>query len=127
MVTFRTFGVPANVDKNGRVIVAVFSAFFDESGKKNDHPVVTFAGVSAREEKLAGFDVAWDKLLASHQISALHMKSASDLKQNVGPLMLAGQTFAQRIAALRPFADCINEHLELGLIQAWDVKGFLEM
>jgi hypothetical protein len=34
------------------------------------------------------------------------------------------KTVEQRIEALKPFADAINNNLELGLMQAWDVKGF---
>lgn len=39
---------------------------------------------------------------------------------------IPAQNAEQRQEALKPFADSINEHLELGLIQAWDVKGFKE-
>jgi hypothetical protein len=38
--------------------------------------------------------------------------------------MPAGQTIDERIEVLKPFADCINHHCEIGLIQAWDVKGY---
>jgi Protein of unknown function (DUF3800) len=106
--------------------VALHIAFFDESGKKDDHPVVTFAGVCARQDKLQAFNAQWKALLGQYGITSLHMKDASDLNKQVGS-MNAGQSFLERTNALIPFADCINEHLELGLIQAWDVKGFLGM
>jgi hypothetical protein len=106
--------------------VSCFLAYFDESGKKQDHPVVTFAGVCARQDKFESFDADWNALLSQYGIKTIHMKEVSDLKKNVG-LMNAGQTFAERISSLVPFADCMNQNLEFGLIQAWDVKGFLAM
>jgi Protein of unknown function (DUF3800) len=107
--------------------MGIFQVFFDESGKQSDHPVVTFAGVCAGESRLAAFDAEWNILLDKYGIGDLHMKKASDLNADLGPLMPPGQSFEERIEALKPFADCINEHLELGLIQAWDVKGFRAM
>ena len=106
--------------------MALHTAYFDESGKKNDHPVVTFAGVCAKQDKLHGFNEQWKVLLDQYSITSLHMIDASDLNKQVGS-MSAGQSFRERANALVPFADCINQHLELGLIQAWDVKGFLAM
>jgi len=106
--------------------VALYLAYFDESGKKSDHPVVTFAGVFAQQEKFEGFNTEWKGLLGQYGIKSIHMKEVSNLKKAVGS-MGAGQTFLKRINSLVPFADCINQHLELGLIQAWDVKGFLAM
>jgi hypothetical protein len=38
--------------------------------------------------------------------------------------MPSGQSLDERIDALLPFADCINDHLEIGLAQAWNVKGY---
>jgi hypothetical protein len=54
----------------------------------------------------------------------LHMADVARLSRKVGSKILANQTADERIDCLLPFADCINEHLEIGLIQAWDVKGF---
>jgi hypothetical protein len=50
------------------------------------------------------------------------MKHASDASRPLGTVPV--QTLPERIEALKPFADCINQHLQLGLIQAWDVEGF---
>jgi hypothetical protein len=41
--------------------------------------------------------------------------------------MPSDQSFDERIDALLPFADCINDHLEIGLGQAWDVKGYANL
>jgi hypothetical protein len=104
--------------------MAIFHAYFDESGKKSDHPVVTFSGVCVQQSRLAAFDAEWTLLLRQYGISSLHMARASRLSEKHGEKMPRGQTPDQRIDALVPFADCINEYLELGLVQAWDVRGF---
>jgi hypothetical protein len=104
--------------------VAIVHMYCDESGKKGDHPVVTFSGVCLPYGKLEGFDAAWNRLLLQYEIPHLQMKKASRLSDAYGPKMPRHQTPAQRTDALRPFADCINEHFDWGLLQAIDVSGF---
>jgi len=104
--------------------MAIIHAYFDESGKMGDHPVVTFTGVCANQSRLKTFDDAWNTLLRQYGLKSLHMYKASQLNKIVGPRMPRHQPLDERIKALTPFADCINEHLECGLIQALDVKGF---
>jgi hypothetical protein len=98
--------------------------YCDESGKKGDHPVVTFSGLCLPQSKLAGFDRAWNELLREYDIPSLHMAAASRLSKQHGAKMPRHQAADGRIDALVPFADCINEHFEIGLLQAWDVAGF---
>jgi len=104
--------------------MAILYAYFDESGKKDDHPVVTFTGVCLTQSRLQGFDEAWNELLRRCGLKSLHMAKASRLKEANGPTMPRHQPIEERIDALIPFADCINEHFEVGLLQALDVKGF---
>jgi hypothetical protein len=105
-------------------LVAIVHMYCDESGKKSDHPVVTFSGVCLPQAKLGDFDIAWNQLLRHYEIRSLHMARASRLSEKHGPKMPRGQTAEQRMDALMPFADCINEHFELGLLEAFDIKGF---
>jgi hypothetical protein len=93
--------------------MAVILCYCDESGKQGDHPVVTFSGLCLAQPKLAAFDDAWNTLLR--------------LSEKHGPKMPRGQTASERIKALIPFADCINQHFELGLVQALDIAGFNAM
>jgi hypothetical protein len=108
-------------------ILAILYCYFDESGKKGDHPVVTFSGVCIPQSRLQGFDDAWNALLRRYGIPWLHMARASRLSEKVGSLMPARQTDTERDNALLPFADCINDHFEYGLLQAMDVEGFNAM
>jgi hypothetical protein len=52
-------------------------AYFDESGKESDHPVVTFSGVCALQPKLQKFEDAWSGLLLDYKLESLHMARAS--------------------------------------------------
>ena len=59
--------------------------------------------------------------LPSHDARSLR------LSEKVCDKMPRKQTADERMKALEPFADCINEHMEVGMIQAWDVQGFHAM
>ena len=90
--------------------MAILCAYFDESGKKGDHPAVTFTGVCISQSGLQDFDDAWNELLRLYGLDSLHMAKASRLKEASGPKMPRHQSIDERINALIPFADCINEH-----------------
>lgn len=98
--------------------------FADESGKFEQDPLIAFCAVTATPDHLASFDAAWRTLLRAYEIDSLHMKQASRLREDCGFRMRKEQTLDERTDALIPFADLINKHLEMGVIQAWDVRGF---
>lgn len=104
--------------------MAMLFCYFDESGKKSDHPVVTVAAVCATQNRLQQFDDAWNVLLRQYELPALHMARGMKLSRRYGPKMPANQTAGERTDALIPFAECINLHLEYGLIQALDINGY---
>lgn len=100
-----------------------FYANFDESGKKGDHFVVTFCGVCASRSALIAFERDWEGLLRYHGLldEGFHMVNALRYSRPYGT-RIPPQKPEDRLEALKPFADSINEHLEVGLIQAWEVK-----
>jgi len=98
--------------------------FCDESGKHHQDPLIAFCAVSATAERLATFDRAWRALLHDYELDSLHMVRASRLVEDAGYRLRKGQTIDERTDALIPFADLINKHLDMGVIQAWDVRGF---
>jgi hypothetical protein len=103
--------------------MAILSAYFDESGKSGDHPVVTFCGVCGSRSRVSHFTDNWEGLLRHYQLEELHMTRAGNPSIALSG-KIPSQSLPDRIAALKPFADCINESLEFGLLQAWDVEGF---
>ncbi len=102
--------------------MAVLHAYFDESGKQSDHPLIAVCGVCASPAKIDKFNDGWNGLLRQYDLSEFHMARASRYSRSWGSV--PKQSMAERIEAIKPFADCIGENLELGLIEAWDVKGF---
>jgi hypothetical protein len=108
--------------------MAIVHFFCDESGKYQKDPVVTVSGVGAELQRLKDFDEEWIELLRAYELlPELHMSRVFDLGQANGPKMPAGQNADERITALLPFADCINNHIEIGLVQAWDVHGYINL
>src|ERR1700722_9610538 len=103
--------------------MALIAAYFDESGKQHDHPVVTFCGVCAAISKVRHFENDWEGLLRYYGLEELHMSEIAKHAESLST-RLPQQSLSERLEALKPFADCINDHLEVGLIQAWDVEGF---
>jgi hypothetical protein len=102
--------------------MAIFYGWFDESGKHHDHPVVSFSGVLGPHERLAAFEDAWKELLRRYGWASLHMTKVLSVKKF--SKYVQADTKEERIEALKPFADCISKHFELGFIEAIDVKGF---
>ena len=89
--------------------LAIFHMYCDESGKKGDHPVVTFSGLCLPFSKLAGFDSEWNELLHQCDIPCLHMAAVSRLSKQYGTKMPRHQTPDERMDALIPFATlCVR-------------------
>lgn len=99
--------------------------FCDESGKFQQDPLIAFCAVSATSDRLQTFDREWRALLRSYELleTGLHMERASRLVDDFGYRLRKGQTAGERTGLLLPFADCINQYLEFGMIEAWDVRG----
>jgi hypothetical protein len=102
--------------------MAIYNAYFDESGKHHDHPVVTLSCVCVAQSKLEQFNSEWERLLDQYGWNALHMVDAMR-NRKLSPKVSAVTT-EERIEAMKPFVDCINTKLDFGIVQALDVKGF---
>lgn len=106
--------------------MAIFAAYFDESGKHKEHPVVTFSGVCASTPKVQRFEEEWESLLRRYGLKSLHMVRALRPSVKLSD-QIPRQSVDERIEALKPFVDCVNDYLEIGIMQAWDVKGFFAL
>lgn len=104
--------------------VKVHQFYCDESGKYHKDPLTAFCGVMADESRIDSFDKDWRAILLSYDLDYLHMKLISRTEEDGGAHFPKGQPISEKIELLKPFADCINKHLQLGLIQCWDVKGY---
>jgi len=104
--------------------MGIFVANFDESGKQKDHKVVALAAVCAEDGALQTFNAEWEKLLRYFEIDSLHLKKFMQASKCLSPRIPKAQSLEDRAELLKPFADCINDFLEFGILQAWDVAGF---
>ena len=53
--------------------LAMFIAYFDESGKERDHRAVALGAVIAPEKKWLEFEKKWNKVLRRHKVEVFHM------------------------------------------------------
>jgi uncharacterized protein DUF3800 len=104
--------------------MAIIQWFCDEGGKYQKNAVVSLSGLTVSPHRLALFNDEWEALLRSYELTSVHMRVLADVYSAHGPKMPRDQTVDQRTEALLPFADCINRHLEVGIMEAWDVNGY---
>ncbi len=107
-----------------RSLMGMFVANFDESGKHKDHKVVALAAVCAEESALQTFNAEWRKLLRYFGIESLHLKTFMQVSRCISPRIPKARDLEERAELLKPFADCMNDFMEYGLLQSWDVAGF---
>jgi hypothetical protein len=94
--------------------MAIFQAFFDESGKFKDHQVVSFCGVCSPLYRIQEFEEDWKGLLRSYELPCLTMKRALEHTRRLSP-QVDKQSAKERNEALTPFALCIRKHFEIGV------------
>ena len=102
------------------------SAFFDESGKPNDHEVVTLGGIASFQREVNDFSVEWNRLLRS---KGLHMISAKNAFNPRKPLSQRCPHLGveERTRALIPFFDCIRKNIQVITGTAIDVKAYKKL
>ncbi|MGB9233012.1 MAG: DUF3800 domain-containing protein [Terriglobales bacterium] len=103
--------------------MGILHSFFDESGKFQDHQIVAFCGFGAFPSQLRDFDAQWENQLRRTGLEALHWVKArryrKRLSRRIGP-----QSLKERMDELKPFADCINDYLGIGVATAFEAKGY---
>jgi hypothetical protein len=90
--------------------VMSFSAFFDESGKFQSQPSISFGGVAAPNRNCDAFAENWDDLLKSLRIETLSMKAALQFERPLSDKVPAVGV-VRRIEALLPFIECLRKHM----------------
>src|SRR5258708_30561338 len=109
--------------RSPETFMGILHSFFDESGKFQDHHVVAFCGFGASESQLRDFDKHWKNQLRRCGMDCLHWvkarRNGKALGSNIGP-----QTLKERINDLKPFADCVNDYLGIGMSLAFEVTGY---
>jgi len=107
--------------------MVIQNLFCDEGGKYQTSPLVSFCGAVVSPSRLGAFNDAWQALLQSYGLTSFHMKDAANIYAEYGSKLPRDRSVDQTIDALLPFADCINENLEIGYIQVWDAKAYASL
>lgn len=88
--------------------VAIINAYFDESGKHKDHPVVTFCGVCAPVSKIQAFEDDCC-LFSAHKFKLTHGRKQSRGKHSMSERVeedeVGGRPQRRGDAALRLIGD----------------------
>jgi hypothetical protein len=103
--------------------MVILNSFWDESGKFNDHKVISFCGVGLSIPALGQFEDKWKELLRRNEIDFLKMSEALCASKPLSAVIPA-QTSADRIEALKPFAACLFESFEIGVALAVNVEAY---
>jgi hypothetical protein len=93
-----------------RTLMAYFTGYFDESGKFQQHEIVSFCGFL--DSNWADFEDNWNYLLRKHRIPYLHL-SKRVLKATTKELRMYGE-----------FIQTIKRYVEHGFAYAVDVTAF---
>lgn len=104
-------------------LMAIFQAFFDESGKFKDKQVISFCGLCSPPARINKFEDEWKTLLRHYGLTSLTMKRALRRKIKFSH-DVAAHSVEERNAVLKRFAACIREHFELGVAVTVDVKAY---
>jgi Protein of unknown function (DUF3800) len=103
--------------------MAIFQAFVDESGKFKDKSIVSFCGLCSTVSRIAEFEDEWKGILRSYGMSELSMKRALRYKIRLGANVEA-KSARERNVALKPFAECVRKHIELGVAITVHVEAY---
>jgi hypothetical protein len=74
MVSFEHFARSIRLGATHRTEICVFTAYFDDSGKADQGPIVTVGGAVSTIEKWEQLSSEWDNLIAEYGLTRVHMK-----------------------------------------------------
>jgi hypothetical protein len=95
---------------------------FDESGKWNDHKVISFGGLISPVSDWESFGNEWVRLLQKHEVSSMHMTSSLNFTRKTSARKALG--FDERLKVLSEFINAIKENIELGEACCVDIPEF---
>jgi hypothetical protein len=107
-------------------LMAVLYSYFDESGKFQNHDVVSFAGVCGDIHQMEVFGRKWRELLRRIDVPAFKMSDAVRYGTRWSDRVPA-QTVSERIKVLLPFVKCFCDHTEVRYGISLDAKAFKDL
>lgn len=105
--------------RNG--IIAVFVAYFDESGTQRGSPIVAVAGFIAPDKQWSRFQAEWEKVLQQEGISFFH---ATDWENRQG--QFKGWDNNRRIAVYKKLIGIIQRRITIPVLTAVNTADYAE-
>jgi hypothetical protein len=102
------------------------SAFFDESGKPDDHKVVTFGGMASFQRDIGEFAMDWRRLLRSKGLTMISAKNAFNPRRPLSQ-KCPDLDVETRTKSLMPFFDCIRKNIQVITGSAIDVEAYKQL
>jgi hypothetical protein len=106
-----------------RHFVSVLHCYLDESGKFQEHPIVSLCGFVGERTQIGNFQVRWEELLRFYGMRSMSMAKAARFTQPLGKRK-AATGLDNRKAALSNFIECITDNLPVAVHVAVDVASF---
>ncbi|MGB9336510.1 MAG: DUF3800 domain-containing protein [Candidatus Acidiferrales bacterium] len=103
--------------------MAYLYAYFDESGKYKEHPIVAFTGLVDGFQNWRDFGDKWAALLRRDGITNFHAVKALRCSEPLGNFGKCA-TPQERAVQLLPYVEEIRNGLELGISIAVDVTAY---
>jgi hypothetical protein len=100
-------------------LLAMFIAYFDESGHPSDTLVMTMAGVVATAKNWARFEEKWKRILRRYQVSALHM---TDYESGHGEF--TGWDADKRVSFIADLAGILKNTMMYGVANSLTVQDW---
>jgi hypothetical protein len=107
----------------GTFVMASLYAYFDESGKEDQHQIVSFSGLVDSFKSWLAFGDEWARLLREYRLTEFHAAEALRHSQPYGT-MKPSKTSDERNKDVLPFVKLICEHVELGIVSAVKVIDY---
>jgi len=99
------------------------SSFIDESGKFNDHGVISMGCVAAFAEQMADFVQEWGRVLRFNGLKALHIAEVLNYNKPISEKN-DRRGIKERNDDLLPFVKCIRKYLQVAAGMAVDTVAF---
>jgi Protein of unknown function (DUF3800) len=112
-----------DICRQSEPFMAIFQAFFDESGKFKDKHIVSFCGFCSPSAKVLEFEDEWRGLLRHYGLHALSMKRALRRTIRFSENEKA-PSVEERNAVLGRFAQCARKYFEMGIAITIDVAAY---
>lgn len=105
-------------------IMVFLKAYFDESGKVNDHDIASFCGFVATEDEWKIFERRWGNARVYSELRDVFKAPNAIRYRRAFSKNIPAQTAEERVLALTPFTRAIRDSVRFGVAVTIDCRAF---